>query len=144
MRLRKIAATACVAAVIIGIAACGGSQPTHHNATASHAATRTSASASASSTLDMTGVPAITKDANGNYWMLVPNSQGIGDLQRICSNDQPQLMQRLKQLGVTQGAAVDLHGPGTPTGNTTGNTYALGGGDFAILGNNEGLCGVMP
>ncbi len=93
----------------------------------------------------MAGIPAITRDANGNYWALVPDSRGIGDLQRICDKDQPQLMQRLKEAGGSpQGAAVDLHGPGNPTGNTTGNTYVLGPGDFMILGNNEGLCGVMP
>jgi hypothetical protein len=139
--MRMITAAAYVAAVITAIAACGGSQP---KAAASHAATRTSASASASSTLDMTGIPVITVDANGNYWALVPESKGIGDLQRICSHDQPQLLQRLKQAGApATGALVDLHGPGNPTGNTTGNTYALGSGDFAIMGNNEGLCGVM-
>ncbi len=56
-----------------------GSQPARHAAAASHAATSARASASASSTLDMAGIPAITRDANGNYWALVPDSRGIGD-----------------------------------------------------------------
>jgi hypothetical protein len=139
---RIIAASACVAAAITGIAACGGgSQPAHHKAAPS-------ASASASSTLDMTGVPVITKDTNGNYSAVVTQAPGdatvMDALKRVCSQDQPQLMQRLEQAGAParQLVIVDLHGPGQMTGTT--NSYALAARDFAVLNSNEGLCGVGP